>query len=230
MRRKRSLWILIFIFLFVFLAIELFLPGIANRRLLEIFQQEIDGIEELEINLRSFPALKILFGRVDHVSIRSQGLLHDHLYLKKLNLNYDNITLYRDDFVGANSYLEAIITEDALNKYLSKKYPEMGNFSLQINPEQILLQGVLNLFDVKFNFQINGNLILNDESQIYFVPDDLRVEEVNVPVKLIKAYIEEFAFVIDLKTLDIPIDIDEIKTGSSYILITGGREGLDDSE
>ncbi|MFW5981975.1 MAG: DUF2993 domain-containing protein [Halanaerobiaceae bacterium] len=230
MRRKRSLWIILFVFLLLFLAIELFLPGIANRRLVNILHDETDGIEDLEINLSSFPAFKILFGRIDHVSIRSHGLLHDHLYLERFNLNYDDIVLYRDDFVGNNSYLEAIITEDALNEYLNKKYPEMGSFLLEINPEQILLEGELKIFDVQFAFQISGNLLVNNRNQIYFVPDDLRVEEVNIPLNLIKAYIEEYTFMIDLQTLDIPIDIDEIKIGSSYILITGGREGLEDSE
>ncbi|MEJ6950256.1 LmeA family phospholipid-binding protein [Natronospora cellulosivora (SeqCode)] len=232
MKRKRSLWLLlVFIFLVVFLiGIELYLPSIANRILVDIFEQETDVIEDLEINISSFPALKILFGRVDHVSIRSQGLVHDHLFLEKFNLNYRDIVLSRKDFVGVNTYLEAVVTEEALNNYLYEKYPDMGNFSVEINSEQVLLDGEINIMQFRVNFQISGNLVLNNRNQIYFVPNDLQVEQINIPVNLIKTVMEEFAFVIDLQTLDIPIEITELKVESEYIVILGGKEGRGDNE
>src|SRR5690554_867201 len=152
MRRKRWLFLILIFFFLLFLGIELYLPSIANRTIENIFEEETDEIEDLEINVSSFPALKILLGRVDHASIRAQGLTHDHLYLEQFNLNYSNIVLNKNGFHGINTYLEAMVTEEALNKYLKEKYPEMGNFSVQINPEQILLQGELNIFDIGINF------------------------------------------------------------------------------
>ena len=230
MRRNRTLWILLIVFFLIFLGTEIYLPGIATRRLVDIFEQETEDIQQLDVNIASFPALKIFLGRVDHVSIRSQGLLFDDLYVERFNLNYRNIVLSKDSFEGVNTYFEALVTQDALNDYLKEKYPELGTFLLEINPEQILLQGEIKVLQASFNLQLSGNLLVNDKNQIYFVPDNFQVEDINIPVNFLKSYIEGLAFVIDLQTLDIPLNVDEIQIGPEYILITGEEKDGDVNE
>ncbi len=221
--RKGRLWGLIIIIVLIIIIIsQLFLPPFAADKLRDVLEQETDSIDKLEINIASFPALKILTGRVDHVFIKSQGLQSNNLYIDSFDVSYRDIILQKGSFYGINTYLEAVISENAIDKYVSATYPELNDFQLNITPEQVLLEGSISVFDTSFNLKLSGNFIINDREDIYFVPDDFQVENIKIPISLLKSYIEKIDFSFNLEELGIPLDISEIQLMSGYIIIKGG--------
>lgn len=222
MRRKGVLWIIIFLIIVIFLISEFFLPQFAVNKLRFLFEQETKSIDKLDINIASFPALKILTGRIDHVIIKSEGLMLDNLYLKTFNIRYCDILFRKNSFTGINTHLEAVISESAINDYIKTKYPELEDFHLQITPEQVLLQGSISFFEADINLKLSGNFVINEKQEIYFIPDDFQIENIQIPVDLLKNYIEKIDFSFSLEELDIPLDISEIKLMSGYLVISGG--------
>jgi len=222
MRKVRLLGVSIILLVIIIIISQLFLPPFAADKLRDVFEQETDSIDKLEINIASFPALKILIGRVDHVFIESDGLQLDHLYLDSFDVSYRDIVLQKGSFYGINTYLEAVISEKAIDEYISATYPELNDFQLKITPEQVLLEGSINFFEAIFNLKLSGNFVINDQEDIYFVPDDLQVENIKIPVNLLKSYVEKVDFSFNLDELGIPLDISELKLMSGYIIISGG--------
>lgn len=220
-RKKRSLWLIIILIVILFLITEIFLPGLAEDRLKKILDKRADKIENLDIKVASFPALKILLGRIDHVSVNIEGLVVDELYINHMNINYHDLIFSKTGFSGINTRLEAMVTEKSLNDYIDSKYPDLENFNVTINPEQVLMEGAIKLFEARINLKLAGNFVINDKEEIYFVPADFQLENIKIPIDLLKRYLEGLNFSFDLKELEIPLSIDELRLGSGRMIITG---------
>lgn len=222
MRKRISAWAIVMLLLLALFISQLALPGYAAKKLRAVLEQETESIEQLNIDIATFPALKILTGRIDHVLMESVGLKINKLYLDTFNVSYRDIVLQSGGFIGINTKLEAVISEKAINEYIQDKYPDLEGFHLKIQQEQVLLQGAINFFETKFQLQLSGNFIINDKQQIYFVPNDFQIENIKIPVELLKSYIENINFSFDLEELDIPLDIREIKLKTGSLIISGG--------
>lgn len=221
--KKKVFYSLIGGILIIFILSEVFLPVLVADFLQNVFIKETDSIDSIKINIRSSPALKMLTGRIDYVEVEAEGLSINNLYLNKMNLSYQDILLKRDGFTGVNTLLEAIITEESLNKFIRTEYSNLRDFQLKIRPEKIVLQGSIEFLNMYFSVQLSGNLVLNDNKDIYFVPDSFQIENLNIPVDVLKTYIEGFDFSFNIKELDIPLSISSINTDFEYITISGGE-------
>lgn len=221
--KKRLIYLLIGIMVLLLLGLEFFVPGLVASTLEGYLREEADSVESLTIKIDSFPAVKMLTGRIDEVDIEAEGLMIDNLYLNNLVLGYQDILLKQGGFTGSNTRLEIVIMEESLNNYIRAKYPDLEAFQLEITPENVLLKGNINIFEMIFNIQLSGNFIINDQKDIYFIPDNFQIEDLNIPVNLLKSYIEGLDFSFNLKDLNIPLDINEIKLYSGYTILRGGE-------
>lgn len=222
--RKKVVYFLISIILIVFILSELFLSGLAADYLKKVFLSKADSIDSIKIELSSFPALKMLSGSIDQVEMEAEGLLVNNLYVNKMKLSYQDIKLKRNGFTGVNTLLEAIITEESLSNFIRTEYSDLKGFQLKIRPEKIILEGHIEFLNMLFNLQLSGNLVLNDKKDIYFVPVHFQIENLNIPVDVLKTYIEGFDFSFNIKELGIPLDISSVNINHEYIVISGGKK------
>ncbi|MFP4016798.1 MAG: DUF2993 domain-containing protein [Halanaerobiales bacterium] len=222
MKRRGIVWLFIIGITFLILIAQLFLPQFAANKLRNILEKETDSIDYLDVDITSFPALEILTGRIDHVVIASEGMKIDNLYLDTFNVSYRDIILKKGGFTGVNTDLEVVISEGSINDYVNSKYHDLKDFVIQITPDQVLLQGLISIFEADFQLKLSGNFVINDQQNIYFVPEDFQIEDIKVPVGLLKSYIEKLDFSFNLKELGVPMDISDINLISGFIIINGG--------
>lgn len=222
MKRRGIVWLFIIGITFLILIAQLFLPQFAVNKLRNILEKETDSIDYLDVDITSFPALEILTGRIDHVVIASEGMKIDNLYLDTFNVSYRDIILKKGGFTGVNTDLEVVISEGSINDYVNSKYHDLKDFVIQITPDQVLLQGLISIFEADFQLKLSGNFVINDQQNIYFVPEDFQIEDIKVPVGLLKSYIEKLDFSFNLKELGVPMDISDINLISGFIKINGG--------
>ncbi|MCG8513913.1 MAG: DUF2993 domain-containing protein [Halanaerobiales bacterium] len=224
MRRKRGFfWNIVLVVLVMFLAAELFLPRLASRQLAEILRRETEQIESLKIAVSSFPAPEILLGRLDFVEIKAAGVIVEGLYLDSLSVEYRDIILRGHSFTGDNTFLEILVKEERLNQYIQTKYPELKDFKLVLLPGQVLLGGVINFLEATINLQLTGRLFITEQAEVEFIPENLQVEDVQIPVNLIRKYVNQPGFSFDLKELAIPLRIDRIEVSTGELRIIGEK-------
>lgn len=224
--RKKFICILISVVLLIFILSEICLPALAAGFLKKLFYDKADSIDDIKVEIRTFPALKILSGKVDQLELETEGLLVNNLYVKEIRLSYQDIILKKNGFSGINTLLEAIITEEAINNYFRAEYGDLKDFQLKISPEKIILLGKIEFLSMFFNVQLSGNLVLNDNKDIYFVPVHFQIENLNIPVNVLKSYIEGFDFSFSIKELGIPLDISSIRVDHGFIVISGGKSRI----
>lgn len=224
MKLKRGFFINLFlIILIVILVIELFLPGMVEKKIKNILIQQSQEYEQIDVDATSFPAVKFLFGQIDFVQIKTTGLIVDNLRLETFNINYNDVKIGKKSFSGENTDLYAIVTEKDLNKYIKKQYPDQADFSIKLNPEQVYLEGAYKLFENDIALKLSGSFNVSEAKVITFEPDNFQIEDINIPVNLLKSYLDKLGFKINLKELKIPLDIEQINIKTEQIEITGGN-------
>jgi uncharacterized protein YpmS len=224
MRRKRNiLWYFILLVLIILVSMEFYLPRLVEREIREIFQRETESIENLEIQVSSFPSLEILLKRVDRIIIEARGLSFNGLYLEDFAVEYQDIRLHDDYFTGNNTALNILITEDALNNYIKTNYPELGDFKIELNPDQVFLSGIINFFEARLQIQLAGSFTVTENNEVFFIPENFRVEKINIPGEIIRDFLQDKAFSFDLNELNLPINITQIELSSGEIRVLGNN-------
>lgn len=223
MRKKALFWNIILVLLLFILGAELLLPRLARQKFREILVRESDSIEELAISASAFPAFKILLGRLDYVEIKAAEVVVDGLSLKSLLLKYQDVRLRDQSFSGDNTILQILLEEEGLNRYIKARYPELKDFTIGLLPGQVVLGGAVTFLEATIRLQLAGRLFITEQAEIEFVPENLQVEDVKIPLNLIQKYVNKLGFSFDLKELEIPLTIDQIEVSAGELRIIGEK-------
>jgi len=225
MRRRKPPYLILLVVLFlVILIIEIYLPLLAENRVRDIIVSHIEQADRLTVEVASFPALEVLAGRIDHLEVDAEGVVVDGLYLNKLLARYREVSYSKDDFQGINTILDIIITEKALNDYIHKRYPDLQNFRISLQPDLVILKGTLKIFEARIGLQLSGRMTIDEDQVVAFRPENLQVEEFNIPSSLLQNYLNDLGFIFDLKSLNIPLKVDEIVISQGEVRVYGNQE------
>ncbi|HLV08633.1 MAG TPA: hypothetical protein VKY40_00325, partial [Halanaerobiales bacterium] len=119
--------------------------------------------------------------------------------------------------------LEIIISEKALNDYLAETYPELGALRITLQPELILINGILNILEARVEFQLAGIMEIKQEMILTFRPENLQVEDIQIPLSLLENYLDDLEFTYDLKELNLPLEAGEIVVSRGELRIYDGN-------
>ncbi|MFW6409441.1 MAG: DUF2993 domain-containing protein [Halanaerobiales bacterium] len=214
---------IVLLFLLLILLLQLYLPGMAAENIKNLLFEEVDTGENVQVEVRSFPAWEILLQkRVDHLNITADSITFQKLKLENVNAKYENTHYNREKFNGENTDLTFHIKESTLNNYLSEKYPELEGMDINLAPDRVNMAGYINVFDNKFEIRVGGDLSFDKTNKLNFTPEEFRVEEISLPGYITKNILKDLKFVIDFDQLQIPLKAEEVKVGSDRIHISGG--------
>ncbi len=214
--------IILFIILLLYLVTKIFLPVVAEREIKQNIVKNVDDVQVLEVDADSFPVWEILLSRIDRVEVKASNLVVDNLCINSFITKHRNLYIEDKKIKGENTDLKLVITEQALNEYISKKYPGLNKFHIKFMSQQAYLSGQVNFFNKKVNIQLAGKFNVQEKNIINFEPLNLKIEKLEIPGDLIKKFIEDTGFVIDLNNLNISLNVEKIKIDSSRIYLLGG--------
>ena len=216
---KKALIVLLIIYLFM----QLYLPGMAEDKIRQGLLDNIDQAEGLVVDARSFPAWEILFSqRVDHLNIRAESIVLDRLKLNSLRGEYRDVSYSDGEVSGKNTDLSVYVSEKALNNFVNQKYSNLNDFMVNIEPDMVYLSGYVDFLDAKFKVQLSGTLELTRVNKIVFEPGKFSVEEVDIPVSLLKSFVNNLGFTLNLDQYNIPLTVEKIRVSSDKLILEGG--------
>ncbi|WP_018248004.1 LmeA family phospholipid-binding protein [Orenia marismortui] len=222
---------LIFFILFLLISTQLILPNAVSKRIKASLDKEINKSAELSLELSSFPALKLLIGRVDELIVVGEGLVVDSLPISKLNSSFKDLKLKQVEgkwkvIKGKNDYLDLELSEEGLNKYLNTR-PELDifeNFKVELLKNKVMLVGDISFFNAQVNIQLSGNFNIAGPQTIVFSSDKLALENIVIPTALIEQLKDKLQFEIDLSQLPIPLEINQIILEEDRLSILGKNQ------
>ena len=210
---------------------QFFLPRYTAHELEKSLADEITAYQELTVEVATFPALELLWGRADRIEVRGREILVDRLELDTLRAEFSDLKLVErkgewEVVEGVNESLYLLLSEESLNDYLATK-EELAlfkRFKLDLTPQQVILKGVLSLFNAEVTLQLTGNFKLIEDEEIIFVSDQLAVENFLVSTSSVEQLKDKLQFSLDLSNLALPLEVRKIKLKSDCLEILGPKE------
>ncbi|MFW5999544.1 MAG: DUF2993 domain-containing protein [Halanaerobiaceae bacterium] len=222
--KKALLFLFVTVTLFLLLG-ELFLPAYVEREVERHLRGQVREADGLEIEAISFPALKLLFTRADRVFLEADRLDLEGLILRSVDLRYSDVSINSGRLKGENDYIYLEISEESINSYVAENYSRLKNFQLNFTPENVYMEGRINLLGNEIEVKLTGNLVLQPEDIIAFVPGDLQIDEYRVSEELIRNMAGKLDFSFDLNKLRIPLSPEEIRIREGEVHVFGGSRG-----
>lgn len=220
MRNKKYL-IIIFL-LVLYLGMELFLPLMVENRIKKGIRNHTESVKELEVEVDSFPAWELLFSRADRVKLTAEMINIGGLPLRSISALYRDVLINKGQINGNNTDLNILIYESELNKYIVNKHSELKNFQIQLIPEQVYLSGDLKIFESKIKIRLSGKFAITKPDKISFVPENIKIEKLQIPGSVIKNFTNQLGFSFDLANLNLPLKVEKIKVSEKELHLLGG--------
>nr|WP_282580097.1 DUF2993 domain-containing protein [Natroniella sulfidigena] len=209
---------------------QLILPRIFSSRLETSLSQELDDYEQLDVTINSFPAIKLLAGRVDQLEIEANNLVSDRLTLEQFEASYSNLRLVKDEeeewqvSQGENTDLEIELTDQDLNHYLATR-PELDildTFRIDLTSNQMVMVGNLRFFNTDLSLQLTGKFSVYDHQTLIFNSDKLAVDQVVISTDVIEQLKDKLSFKISLADFPLPLEITEVNIEEGSLQLLGG--------
>lgn len=212
---------------------QLLLPPVLENHVERSLRQRLMEPEYVKVEIQAWPALTSLLGRFYLIRIEARDFVVDKLPVgaflvqgRRVRLDpgalYSNGQLLLENV--ADLRLTVLFTEDGINKYFWDQVDPEKRFHITLTPEQAVLEGSVIFFGQKIDLTLKGVFEIRDQTRILFMPEALKVEQLEVPEVILKALVEDKALVLDLAGLPVPLAIDEIRLEQGQLFAFGHYE------
>ncbi|WP_408955714.1 DUF2993 domain-containing protein [Natroniella sp. ANB-PHB2] len=220
----------IILLLLLLVASQFILPRIFSTRLETSLSQELDDYEELKVRINSFPAIKLLTGRVDQLEIKANNLVSEQLTLERLEASYSDLKLVKDASEqwqvrqGENTELEVELTDKDLNHYLATRseLDILDSFRIDLTSDQMVMVGNLRFFNTDLSLQLTGGFSIYDHQTLIFNSDKLAVDQIVISTSVIEQLKDELSFKISLADFPLPLELTEVNIEEGSLQLLGG--------
>lgn len=227
----RRILIFFIIFLCLFLLSELLLPPFFSHLLQESLRESLDGVEVLRIQLKTSPAILLLLGRVQELYLKGENVMIQGLTIHTWEGHYSQILLPPvwqwggGDWTieGRNHFLTVVVNEDDLNVYLADSFQDVLQMEVSLLEEGVFLSTSMELYNMALHVKMAGQFQVEEGQYIVFVPEDLTVENFQLPQIMMDYLMEELDFYLDLKQIPLPVHVTEIETRTGQVFFLGGE-------
>ncbi len=211
---------------------EIFLPRIVAKGLEVGLGRALGQGEALEVSLKARPALKLLVGRLDELTVENKQATVATLAIDSLTVTMEDIALNLRELLGSSrrltvSYNGRIgvtikISEANLRRHIAENVPGFTDPSVKISPDRVSIAGCLKFAERLFVVSIEGRFVGNGEQRVDFVTDRLSLDNEPLPPGLTAAVIAALGgpeLFIDLGRFPMPLVLKEVKLLDGWLVI-----------
>lgn len=227
---KRILVILI-ILLLVFLLSEWLIPPLITQNFREVLFLSLDRVEELVVEIESFPAFFLLLGQADDLYLAGEGVEIQGLTIHSWEGRHDNLRFppiwkwQSEDWeiTGSNSFIEIQVKEEDLNNYIQSTFEDLLQLRISLLEEGVHLYTDLEVYNMALQAKIEGFFQVAGPQRVDFVPRDISIENFKLPDVMVEYLMEELDFYLDLTEIPLPIHVTDVITLEGEVFFRGGE-------
>lgn len=220
-------------------ASELWLPSWASARLEEALYQALAPAGVVDVKARSFPAFRLLAGRVDRFYAESRefpvgGLQVEALIIDGRGMAYDAPALYRHHtfrLLSADSLrVTLVVNESALNQFFWAQADPAHRFRLALADETARLNGSVDVLGRKIEVVVSGRLVVRGPNLVAFEPERLALESLELPRFVLNWLAGRWAIRLDFGSLPFDLELTgvRIQGGRLYVYGKNATTGQDE--
>jgi len=209
------------------------LPKAFEKAFKNAFLSELNYPVSLKTDIKVFPAVKILTGKIDKVLIQAEETVVNNLKLEDIEINFTEFTYHPVKFLTGNFeyYIEYgeikfKINEKSLEKYLAvQNFLNSNDINIEISEENLIIKSTIKLLGKNIPVLISGIPIIEEEN-LKFKPDNVKLGLINlgdtIDVRLKNNSIFRFNFdnfPFNLSITDVFLEKDFIDIKAKIILL-----------
>ncbi|MEW6621859.1 MAG: DUF2993 domain-containing protein [Bacillota bacterium] len=230
---KTLMYFLAVVVLAVMIIIQVMLPQTISTAMEQALEEHWE-LQNVKVDIKAFPAVKILWGRVDRAEVYvpafNLGIMPvNHLKISLQNIKIDIIKAVNKEFsyiAEQPGRIEFFVTQEGLNEYL-KQNPITGisDVSIELKDSQSIVKCQIMLLGRNINLSLLGRFSLGKDSLV-FVPEDLVVQDHSLG-DVFKDRVKT-GVNLEVNLINLPFDtrLTGLEAGDGYLKFTGEIGGL----
>jgi hypothetical protein len=234
---KRLALVLVVVLIVVGVLSEFFLPGLLARGVEQALETTFGPAGDHRVRLRSYPAVRMLLGHFDDVTITSTNVETSTISLEALAVTLEDASVdLRALLAGGDlrvtrsqkTRVTITITQRNLEAYLARNVPGFGDPRVLITPEFTVISGYLTVLEREFLCSLSGRFVLADPKTVSFRIEGFSVDDVIVPTEFLETWLELLGrpdLSLDLTAFPLPLTGTEVvaEDGQMVIKATSGQ-------
>lgn len=206
---------------------EFFLPELVARGLEAGLRNTLIQEADLSVSLNSYPALKLLLGRFDSLTVETRDLRIADLKIKSYSAAAENVvvnlrSLLRDRRLifdqRENLQIKIVLTEKDLNDYLWKEAPDLKDFSLRLLEGAAAVVGTFDFLGNAHELFLGGQFVPQDDRVILRI-DEMRVDSAEVSETIKEIFLARLNLYIDLTNAPAPLKATKVTVAPGSMTI-----------
>jgi hypothetical protein len=172
--KKIILLILTAVLLFLIFS-QIILPVAFEKSFENVFLSELNYPASLKADVKVFPAVKIIFGKIDKINIQAQEIVVDNIKIKKINIEINKFTYKPLEFLKGNflysgdkGEIRFTINEKNIEKFLTaQNFLNSREINVEISKDFLTINCFIELLGRKLPLLISGTFDVKEGNLIY---------------------------------------------------------------
>lgn len=210
---------------------ELFLPMIVARGIEVGLERTLGQGAALQASLQVRPALRLLVGRVDKLTVESQQVKTATLTIDRLAVTVEDVAVNLRGLLAKSGLnvtrspqLGAVISisEANLRRYVLDNVEGLSDPAVKIFADRVAIVGYIRFASRPFLVAVEGRFVPGNGSRVDFVVDKMSLDTEPVPPRLTAAVMSALGgsgLFIDLARFPVPLELREVKLREGWLII-----------
>jgi len=220
--------------LFLLLSIQLLLPLATSLALSRAARGAVGPDGHVKVEVSAFPAVKILWGQLDRMTINMEGVRPGGIPVSRLATVVDGARLDIPRLLGLREVavlfrnpasISVAFSGADLSSIMRQRVSGLKEPAVSLVPGGAVISGKVSLVGVVIPVEMSGVFQTNGPKDIRFVPEQLRVSEYSLPAALEKRLLSRLQFQIGVDALPFDIEVDRVLVEGDYLTVTGSSRG-----
>ncbi|HHY98071.1 MAG TPA: DUF2993 domain-containing protein [Firmicutes bacterium] len=214
------------------LASEALLPQMAGRAIEMAFRNNVNRDATIQVEIKTFPAVRMLAGHVDHLIADISRLVLNDLRIKRIFLDAQDIDL---DVQRAllkkkvdlrridRASVTVVLDQDDINRYIKSRGGLLSLVRVELSRGKAELIGEYPILGKTLTVSVNGHFAVEGATRVKFVIDKAHVEKYLIPKFIQRELTKNLDLSIDLQGLPVPFSIHDVRIEQGAIYVFGGK-------
>ena len=205
-------------------------PPFLAARVAESLETSLGGVP-VQVRLDTFPALRLLTGHVDRLTVDVADMVVDGLAVESLRLEAVDV---RMDVPGVlrgeawrpqaddNVTVQAVVQEAAVARLVRERLPVGVDVDVRLTTDGVELFGRTQLLGMSVDLTVRGRVAPDETgTQLVFVPEEIVVGGQALADWIAAGLRQTYTASVDLDASPVPLVVEEVVHGPGRITITG---------
>jgi len=209
---------------------EAWVPGFLAARVADGLQASL-GSATVQVQLTGFPALRMLWGRVDRLTVTVAGLEVDGLALESLRLEAAGVELDVAALLRGQGWqpgdgdevtVEAVIREEALAELVRARLPAELDVQVALAAGGMELRGRTSVLGLPVDVAVRGRMAPEaGGTRIVFVPEEIAVGGQVLAEWIAAGLRQAYTAAVDLGAAPVPVVVEAVVHEPGRVIVTG---------